>query len=354
MDRILRDADPNADPQLTARSDPDVAVGYSPILDVARGSPAGYQAVALDGPATSRDNTVAIIRAALSAFWQLPTNTFISIPIPLHRLGDPLVRDALRQHGDLAGIVLDITDFTPTISPATEVALDDVRAAGALLSVGGRETAQPELGSIIRLRPSIVRLGHAWIADLDQSATKRTAIEVTGRLTAQLDAWILAEAVSTGAELRALSELGVPLAQGPFIGQAQSVWADIDEATIRVLPHAPSASDGQLRALLRQAYTTTDQAAAEHVLPEASGYESVVVIDDTRRPVSLLTRGTFGRWEPTAVLTIHVDTPVAEAVSRAMSRPPETRFLPLVCTDAAGRFLGILKIEDVVTHLTGA
>lgn len=366
MTRILRDADQIIDQQdsptanapfhlETPASEPEILVGYLPILDVARGIPAGYQALLMPGgtpTSTLVDPTVDIIRAALAAFSSLPPNTFIAIPVPLARLGDHDVRATFRQHGDLAGIVLDITDFSPSISSATEAALDEVRAAGALLSVGGRETAQPELGSIIRLRPSIVRLGRDWIADLDQSPTKRTAIEVTGRLTAQLDAWILAESVSSAAELRALAELAVPLAQGPFIGAPNPHWPAIGDRAKDALPSTPAIPDGTLRPLIQQAYTTHHQDAAQEILPSTSGYQTVVVIDDTSRPVSLLSRGTFGRWEPTPILTVNVDTPVADAVSRAMNRSAETRFLPLACTDPAGRFVGILKIEDLIAELT--
>lgn len=225
MSHLLEDAEP-----LRGRdtaTEPRLPFEYLPILDVARGVPAGYQAMGFTGGSPEHrttDPTIDIARAALTAFSILPPNTFMAIPVPLRRLGDPDVRAALRDHGSLVGVVLDITDFSPTISIAIETALGEARDAGALISVGGRETAQPELGSIIRLRPAIVRLGKAWIAGLDQSPTKRTAIEVTGRLTEQLDARILAESVSTAAELQALSELGVPLAQGSFVGGPRPAW----------------------------------------------------------------------------------------------------------------------------------
>lgn len=352
MKRILRDADLATRHNHVATAEGptplvrDTAISYAPILDVARGVPAGFQVAA--------DTTWSpeVLGQALTAFETLPPNTFMSIPVPLERLRDQQVRAALQNHGNLAGIVLDVTHFTPTISASTEAALQEIRGAGALLSVGGHEEAQPELGSIVRLRPSIVRLGRAWIDGLDQSPTKRAAIEVTGRLTAQLDAWLLAESVESAAELRALSELGVPLAQGTYIGAPKQDWPQIEAAVSGALPTPATPTTGTLRSLIRQAYTTCDATAAQAVLPEASGFESVMVIDDTGRPVSLLSRGTYGRWEPTTVMTVNIDTPVAEALSRGMSRPPETRFTPLVCTDAAGRFVGILKIEDLIGNLT--
>jgi hypothetical protein len=248
--------------------------------------------------------------------------------------------------------VLDITDFDSDVAAQAEAALNDFRRAGALISVGGRDDAQPELGSIVRLRPAIIRLGAAWTRDLDLHPARRSAIEVTGRLAGQLDAWILADGVATSAELRALAGLGVPLAQGPFIGQAQSTWPEIGAATRTVLPPtAAPASDGVLRALLQQAYTTDNLQAARSILPDSSGFEHVVVIDEASRPVSLLHQGPLGTWEPLDVLTVNVDTPVAEAVTRALARPRTTRFSPITCTDAAGRFLGILRIERLMEHL---
>jgi hypothetical protein len=142
------------------------------------------------------------------------------------------------------------------------------------------------------------------------------------------------------------------LAQGPFIGEAQAMWPEIGQATRTVLPTAARPTDGVLRALLQQAYTTRSRLAAETVLPDASGFEHVVVIDEDSRPVSLLLQqGTLGEWEPVEVLTVNVDTPVAEAVTRALARPRSTRFSPIACTDAAGRFLGILRIERLMEQL---
>jgi hypothetical protein len=110
-------------------------------------------------------------------------------------------------------------------------------------------------------------------------------------------------------------------------------------------------ADGELRHLLQQAYTTQNLQAAESILPEASGFEHVVVVDQDSHPVSLMQQGPFGEWEPMEVLTVNVDTSVAEAVQRALARPRSTRFSPITCTDAAGRFVGILRIERLMEHL---
>lgn len=340
---------------------PEVRVSYQPILDVSRGAAAGYQAVTMPienitaerlwHPSVQRHVAASTIRAALAAFRALPTNTFVSVPVRFDLVDDPLIQRIFHEHGDLSGIVLDVHDADDELTAPTEIVLADYRRKGALLAVGGSEDSQPELGSVIRLRPAIIRLGAAWTRDLDQYPSQRSAIELIGRIAGQLDAWILADDIQTAAELRSIAELEVPLATGPFIGTPHSTWPTIAPRTRTSLPPATVAPDGVLRALLQQAYTTRHLDAARSVLPDASGFEYVVVIDEDSRPVSLLTPGIIGRWDPIDVLTVNVDTPVTDTVTRALARPRNTRFSPIACTDAAGRFVGILRIERLMEYL---
>ena len=334
-------------------------VAFSPILDLVRGVVAGYQTVArsLADEGTAPPDPRSVTAAALVAASTLPANTFLTVPLDLGLAGSddpdaPSPVSALRDHGDLSGIVLDLRAVPDDVPTAAADALQSVREAGALVALGGEEAAQPTLRSVIRLRPSIIRLGRAWVEGVEHSPEKREAIEATGSMAGQLDAWLLAEGVRTPAELRTLSDLGVPLAQGPLVGPAQQVWQDADPRAHRALPRdrAPG-TDGVLRNLLRRAYTTDDVDAARTVLPEAAGFEVVVAVDEHRRPRSVLVRDDHGTWHSSAVLAVHVDTPVADAVARAMARSRATRFGPLACTDSTGTFLGILHLEDLMTHL---
>ena len=328
-----------------------VRVHYRPILDVARGVAAGYQAITQGDVPRGGAVTAATARAALEAIPTLPTNTFITVPIPLALLADDRVRGVLSEHGDLRGVVLDVVEFSTGPLDCVAGALEGYRAAGALIAVGGQGAAQPELTSIVRLKPAIIRLGRAWIRDADRSEAKRTAIEVTGRLASQLDAWILAEGVTTGAELRALAGLDVALAQGSFVGEPQNFWPDIELTARTALPLTMAPTDGVLRALVQQAHTTSNLQAARAVLPATTGFDVLVVLDEHRRPTSLLETGGGDDWVTSPALAVNIDTPVADAVGRAMARPRIVRFTPLACTDDAGRFLGVLRIERLISHL---
>ncbi|GAB2481109.1 EAL domain-containing protein [Jatrophihabitans fulvus] len=342
-------------------------VRYIPILDVERGVAAGYQAqvhtdpgrpapsgppVAPSGPDRSGETTAHAIRTALAAVPTLPKHTFLTLPVGADVAARPAVRDALASRDSLAGVILDVTGFSAGRPVGDlELALAEYRERGARIAVGGNGAAQPELTSIVRLKPSLLRLGRDWIRGVDSSEAKRSAVEVIGQLAGQLDAWILAEGVTTTAELRSLAGLGVPLAQGPLVGEGRRFWPSADVLAGRALPELTTARGDRLRPLLEQAYTTRDAVAAGSLQPGTIGFDVMVVLDGDQRPTAVLEHSATG-WANHDVLVVPVETPVADTVARAMARPRETRFGPLACTDTAGRFLGIVRIERLLAHLS--
>jgi hypothetical protein len=52
-------------------------------------------------------------------------------------------------------------------------------------------------------------------------------------------------------------------------------------------------------------------------------------------------------------MRVAVDTDLVEATHRALTRPVGQRFHPLLCTDPAGRFVGVVRMERLVSHLAG-
>jgi hypothetical protein len=61
--------------------------------------------------------------------------------------------------------------------------------------------------------------------------------------------------------------------------------------------------------------------------------------------------------EPASVsdvsLLVPPDLSTAEAARRAMSRPAQRRFDPLVCIDRTGSVLGVIAVSDLVVTLAG-
>lgn len=174
-----------------------VAVDHLPILDVSRGIAAGYEAQAHanhefghapDLMAPSRldadgDLTACAISIALGAMPTLPVNTFLTLPIGAAVAATAPVRHVLGAQETLRGVVLDIAGFNgATPVGDLEYVLAQYRDNGALIAIGGDGAAQPELTSLVRLKPSILRLGRDWVRGVDRSAAKRSAIEVIGQL----------------------------------------------------------------------------------------------------------------------------------------------------------------------------
>jgi hypothetical protein len=134
-----------------------------------------------------------------------------------------------------------------------------------------------------------------------------------GTLGSRLDSWLLAEGVETRAELDTLVRLGVPLVQGFHLARPGPAWVGVDDETA-------------LHLLMSGRHTTGT--TLRSLLSEALSSESV----DTG-------------------LRFNVDTGIAEAAMRAVTRPTSARGAPLVCVDNAGRFVGIVGMEALVKSL---
>ena len=211
-------------------AEPDGELRYQPVLELQHGRTAGYQLLPLRRSSTlpaDELSSAAAVLAALSIAATLPAGVFLSLPIPVACATGGAVRAALASAPTLADVVLDIVGTDEASYPELEHVVDEYRSAGALISVGGDGTAQPELTSIGRLKPAIIRLGREWVRDIEQVEAKRSTIAVIGEVAAQLHARILCEGVATEAELRTLAELGVTLAQGPFVGNARRLWSGV-------------------------------------------------------------------------------------------------------------------------------
>lgn len=185
------------------------SVGLRPVLDVARRTAAGFEVV----PRADLDAGDAT-RAGLEARATLPPHTFLTVPVAPDDLADPAWPDLMTSSGDLGGVVVHL-DRPERLGVEARRHLQAVRDAGALLSTGSRLEDQPSLSTIAELRPAILRLGRSWVRDLDVDRTKQGVLAAIGRLASQLDAWILADDVATGAELAALASLEVPWRRVP-------------------------------------------------------------------------------------------------------------------------------------------
>lgn len=100
-----------------------------------------------------------------------------------------------------------------------------------------------------------------------------------------------------------------------------------------------------------------DLTRAHAVFASDPGLDVVAVLDRHGRAVALLRRQLRtddGTADPQVVpvsLRAVVTADVTEVAGRAMTRPPGTRFDPVVCGDTYGRYVGIVRPERLVLRL---
>ncbi|GGC84152.1 hypothetical protein GCM10011512_08710 [Tersicoccus solisilvae] len=355
---------------------------YQPIVDVARGTVVGYEALARfpgfeeRNPerwfAVAREHgcaaelEAAALRCALRQRRALPPNCFLTVNVSPDLLGTTPVRAVWRDaagegNGDLRGLVVELTEQAPIESYADlEADLDLLRSAGALIAVDDAGSGYAGLQHLVRLRPSLIKIDRALIQDVDLDETKRALVEMLGTFASRIDAWLLAEGIERAEELATLAALGVPLAQGYHLGRPGPPWVPIEPAVgLRLAsaahPHRTAErefpGERTVEAALEVVPTVTDVTAAPGLFRGGAHLHAVVLIDERDRPLAVM-ESTVDLYAVAPGLRVNVHTPLSEALERAVTRPRAQRFEPLLVTDAAGRYLGIARMERLIMAVT--
>ena len=338
-----------------------------PIVDVARGVVTGYESLTRFDSAPANPELwfaaarelgceaeleAAVLRCALARRAELPGNCFLSVNVSPSALTAEPVRQVLRALPTLDGLVVELTEQAPVESYGElEPDLDWLRGAGALIAVDDAGAGYAGLRHLLNLRPSIIKLDRALVCDIDLDETKRALAELLGTFASRVDAWLLAEGIERAGELDTLAGLGVPLAQGYFLGRPGPGWPEIDtDAALRLAARRPVTHRDTLAAHLTPAPAAHDLRGAALLLAER-GVEVVVLVDRYERPVAALTPDTAALGVVRPGMRANVDTPTAAAAARAITREPSERFGPLLCIDNAGRYLGVVCMERLVGAL---
>jgi EAL domain-containing protein (putative c-di-GMP-specific phosphodiesterase class I) len=349
---------------------------YEPIADLARGEVCGYEAVVrLDRPvdpeqwrleATRRglekDLDAFVVGSVLHARESLPPNCFLSFNVRAEALLRDRVRAVLARGDRLDGLVVEICS---RVAPHDVERLIRIAAAlredGAKIAIDGVGSGIATLQHAMALRPEFVKLDAHLVVGVDRDDVRRAVVETIGELASRLDGWIVAQGVERIEELDTLMSLRVPLAQGSLIGVPTKTLTPVAFALSAYVRERGAAglAPGPLAALLERPVTLErgrDPAELAAAFAGDPGLSYVPLLDGRRRPVGMAERASHERGEPPAreVLAVAPCGRIAEVLRRAMLRPPATRFHPVVCCDGGGRYVGIARIERLVTALAAA
>lgn len=321
-----------------------------PIVDLTDGRPAGFELLARVPEdwqvppdrlfvAARRLGLSATVQAtvnelALELLGQVPDGCFLTVNLDPSDLADT---DAVAPFLDmdvLTPLVVEVTERVwPERSGPAEDALGALRDRGALLAVDDVGAGFAGLTQISRLRPEIVKLDQALVADLGSDPAAELVVDALGRLCGQLDAWVVAEGIERTDQLSVLVRLGVPLGQGYLLGRGEQPWPEAhgSEQVLAITCPPPGVhDDAVVGSLLLDA--------------DGSGWER-----DATGAYRLPVDGRVHR-----AMTMAPTTRVVDALLRAVARAPEDRWQPVLVTDRSGAALGQVSVETLVTAALGA
>lgn len=342
-------------------------VVFQPIVDLARGVAVGYEALSrfpagappewLDAArAAGRlgELEAVMLRGQLAARGALPPDCFLSVNLSPDALASAAVQEVFAEQASLAATVLEVTeqarveDYGALLND-----LAPARALGALLAIDDAGAGYASLAHITNLRPDFVKLDRGLVDGCDADPVKRAALEMLGVLAGRIDAWVIAEGIERREELDALLALDIPLAQGFHLGrpapEMTPVPAELTDWLSRMSAWRQTSETvvGLVEAVHTESVESVPDAAIAFLVDPR--LETIVLVDAQGRPVRLCQR--TGDGAPRAVTVISADDKPGEVLRRALTRPQEVRFDPLVCRDSRGRCAGLVTVERLVGAL---
>lgn len=348
-------------------------LAYEPVADLARGVICGFEAMARFPEAMSRDRwreealrrglepdlDVFLVASVLAARESLPDDCFLSFNIASRTLVREPVQRALEEAGRLDRLVVELSSLASDVQEGElAAAVARLRQAGATIAVDDVGSGTATLRQIAIVRPEFVKLDAALVSGLHRDDAKRVIVDTIGHLASELDAWIVAQGVTQVEELDALIQLRAPLAQGPLIGVSTKTLTRIGfalSAYVRDRGAGATAPSGIVALVERPQALERDSSREERAgaFAEDPALLHLPLVDARRRPVGMLERGVALRGEDPVedVLVVSRSARIPELARRAMLRPPQTRFHPVVCCDVQGRYIGIVRVERLVAAL---
>ena len=348
-----------------------------PVVEVHSGAVAGYEILSrFPGPSAPPpdewfaaawgcglgvDLELHVLRRALALRDRLPVNAFLTVNLSPALVLTPQFA-ALAGTVDWRLVVLELTEHARVDDyERLRGALEVPRGAGAMLAIDDAGAGYASLSHVLALLPDFVKLDRGLVDGIDADPAKRADVEMFGDFAARIDAWIVAEGVERAAELAELKRLGVPLAQGWYLGRPGAPWRPVEHDAFAFLTDAAlsARSAEPLRPLVDQRPSLAAGAALDQaggLFAAFPGAAALAAPDRQGRPRLLVRRTdvTRGRLEPIPAMLVDTRMEVSEALRRAMTRPLESRYDPLIAHDDLGSYVGMIGVDRLVLELLAA
>ncbi len=224
-------------------------MAFQPILDLASGSVAGFEALArfptLPGVgveevfASAARTGVGLrlealaVRHALAVAATRPRGQFVSINVSPSSLCEPTWLAELAT--DLTGVQIEITEHEHLgdLVRVREV-LDELRRRGARIAVDDVGEGHAGLQQVMAIGPDCLKIDRSLVRGVDRDPALAALLGAMVRFAERTGADVCAEGVETAAELAVLADLDVTYGQGYFIGRPGPGFTAASEASLSV------------------------------------------------------------------------------------------------------------------------
>lgn len=208
---------------------------YQPVVDILSMTPVGCEGLsrfrdgALQGPDRWFADAFSVglgvelewlaAKTALRALDEKPSDMFVAVnmsPASILRMKD----EELCDHELAERVVIELTEHVPVEDyTAVHVALAEMRSSGARLAADDLGAGYAGFRHLISLKPDIIKLDISLTGGIDRSPAQRALAKALVAFATDMGAQVVAEGVENAGELDALRSLGVPWAQGFYLGR---------------------------------------------------------------------------------------------------------------------------------------
>jgi EAL domain-containing protein (putative c-di-GMP-specific phosphodiesterase class I) len=169
---------------------------------------------------------LACAHAAFRASRELPASTRLFVNLQMRSLardGDfpaRLLHAAQRSGVDAKNLVVELVE-RQVVRPSQELigALEELRAAGALIAVDDFGVGLTTLELVIAFSPDFIKLDGAILQGVAADRRRRVVVQAVVDMAVKLDARVVAEGLESTADVLMASRLGVALGQGRCLGR---------------------------------------------------------------------------------------------------------------------------------------
>ena len=210
---------------------------FQPIVELATGRAVGFEALArfADEPirppdqwfadaemvGLSVDLEIAAIALALADLERLPEDAYLAVNVsPVTAISERLIPVLLSVAPERT--VLEVTEHAPVADYERLIgALKPLRKHGIRLAIDDAGAGFASLRHILRLEPDLIKLDISLTQHIDTDRSRRALARGLISFGAEVGSRLVGEGVETATELAALQNLGVPYAQGYYLGRPE-------------------------------------------------------------------------------------------------------------------------------------